>query len=254
MVSKPIPPILARIVAQKHREIAEIRLQKTPEACQKSLVRSLQAKPRSILAECKKKSPSAGIIRIDYDPVAIAQVYQKLAVAGISVLTDRHFFGGCLADLTAVVKSVDLPVLRKDFIIDKKQIDEARLAGAHAILLIVRILTPEQLDDLHQHARQLGMDVLVETHSQQEIQVALDTGIQLLGINSRDLDTFAIHMDLITELAATLPAGIHKIAESGVTSRQDYLKMTDTCESILIGSYFMRAQNIERAFDQLLND
>ncbi|MEM7183952.1 MAG: indole-3-glycerol phosphate synthase TrpC [Spirochaetota bacterium] len=249
---KSIPPILGKIVEKKKLEIQEISLKKTPQPCEKSLKAALLAQEQAIIAECKKASPSAGVIREDYNPLSIAQEYQSLGAAAISVLTDQDFFQGSLSHLQAITNAVETPVLRKDFVISEKQIDEARLYGASATLLIVRILSEKRLQELLQHSQSLGMDVLVETHSQEEASIAENVGAEIIGINSRDLDTFTIDPGLISKVAQTLPDSICKVAESGVKTRQDYLQMTEFADAALIGTYFMRADDIANAYKSLL--
>lgn len=205
----------------------------------------------SIIAECKKASPSFGVIRQHYNPVEIALIYEKAGTAAISVLTDELYFQGSVADLQKVVKAVNIPVLRKDFILDFKQIQEARKYGASAILLIVRILSPSQLKELQQFSASLGMDSLVEIHTEKEAEIALDAGVEIIGINTRDLDTFQIHEDLVERIFPMIPSGIVKIAESGIHSSHDLLNAAKYADTALIGSYFMQASSIEDAFGKL---
>jgi indole-3-glycerol phosphate synthase len=206
----------------------------------------------SIIAECKKGSPSAGILKEDYDPVAIAEDYEKSGAKAISVLTDQKFFYGSLMDLQRVSNKVKLPTIRKDFIIDRLQILEAKHFGASAVLLIVRILSPEQLSDLYQYAYSLGLEVLVETHKQSEIDEALKMNAKIIGINTRDLDTFEIHKHLVEDIAPTIPESSIIVAESGIHTNEDYEKMKKISQSMLIGTYFMKQTNIQRAFLELV--
>lgn len=254
MDSKPIPPILGKIIEKKKLEIKELTLSGTPEKCIKSLKSTLKNKQKSIIAECKKASPSAGIIREDYDPVSIARIYEDCGAGAISVLTDKDFFHGEIFHLKKVAEEVSIPVLRKDFIISPKQIDEARLFGGSAILLIVRILSFNQLSELLRHSESLGMDVLVETHSMEEAKIAIDAGAEIIGINTRDLDTFSMNPGLIREIANNLPDTVVKVSESGVKNRQDYLYMTENTDAALIGTYFMKSKNIRAAFQELLKN
>lgn len=218
-----------------------------------SLKQSLLSQKGSIIAECKKGSPSMGIIKADYDPVAIAEEYYHAGAKAISVLTDQKFFFGSLNDLKNVSEKIPLPVIRKDFIIHEKQISEARFYGASAILLIVRILEDSQMKDLLQFSHSLGMDVLVETHTKDEVDRALNAGAEIIGINTRDLDTFEIHPNLIEKIAPQIPNHILKVGESGIKNRTDYQDMIQHVHSVLIGTYFMQKNHITQGFQDLLS-
>jgi indole-3-glycerol phosphate synthase len=167
-------------------------------------------------------------------------------------LSDSQYFGGSIEDVRKVSTSVKIPVIRKDFIIDELQIDEARAFGASAILLIVRILSPQELKRLHSYSKSLGMDVLVETHNRQEIDLAVDAGAEIIGINTRDLDNFQIYSNLVKELADSIPKGIVRIGESGIHSRSDWENLKGIVDGLLIGTYFMKSPNIEKAYTDLL--
>lgn len=217
-----------------------------------SLLDSLRANSDSIIAECKKASPSMGVIRENYDPVSIASVYESCGARAISVLTDQNFFQGKLDDLQRVSEAVQLPVIRKDFIIHEKQIREAARFGASAILLIVRILSQTQLKDLLEFTYSLGLEVLVEIHTKKEAEIATEVGAKIIGINTRDLDTFQIHQNLIEEVSRDLPKNVHIVGESGIKNRDDYLKMKTYVQSTLIGTYFMQKEDITAAYLDLL--
>lgn len=206
----------------------------------------------SIIAECKKGSPSSGILRPNYDPVSIATIYAEQGAAAISVLTDEQYFFGSLKDLINVSHVVEVPTIRKDFIIDPVQIDEAYSAGASAILLIVRILEIPQLTSLLRHAKGLGLGVLVETHNASEVKTALACGADTIGINTRDLDTFQIHPGLIEEMAPLMDAKIIRVAESGIQSYEDWQAYKGLVDAMLIGTYFMKSENIQLAYTNLL--
>lgn len=197
-------------------------------------------------------SPSAGVIRADYNPVAIAKIYEACGARAVSVLSDRDYFGGSLEDLQSVARAVSIPVLRKDFILDEVQIDEARAYGASCILLIVRILEPPVLRRLLEYSQSLGMEVLVETHTSEEVKIALDAGAEIIGINTRDLDHFKIYPNLIAELAKEIPDDRIKIGESGIHSRADWENLDGVVDGLLIGSYFMKSHNIEKSYRDLL--
>lgn len=151
-----------------------------------------------------------------------------------------------------VASAVEIPVIRKDFIIDEKQIEEARYFGASAILLIVRILNATRLCELLAHSTGLGMDVLVEVHTESEAKIAVAAGAKIIGINSRDLDTFQIDKNLIERIALTLPADVIRVGESGVENRNDYLAIRKFTDAVLIGTYFMKSKDIKAAFEALL--
>ncbi len=193
-----------------------------------------------------------GVIRADYDPVKFAKIYEACGARAISVLTDRNFFQGSLDDLQKVAASVNLPVIRKDFILHEKQIREAAFFGASAILLIVRILNPSQLKDLLDFAYSIGLEVLVEIHTKKEAEIAVEVGSRIIGINTRDLDTFQIHQNLIEEVSLDLPKHIHVVGESGIKNRNDYLSMKKYVQSTLIGTYFMQKDDITAAYRDLL--
>jgi len=209
-------------------------------------------KRTGIIAECKKRSPSAGVIRSEYDPVAIAKIYETCGASAISVLTDQNFFSGSVKDLENVAAAVGIPVIRKDFIIDEKQIEEARFFGASAILLIVRILSKVRLRELFSFSASFGMECLVEVHTESEANIALESGAKIIGINSRDLDTFQIDKDLIERIAKNLPGTVIRVGESGIENREDYLNIRKFTDSVLIGTYFMRSASIPEAFNALL--
>ena len=206
----------------------------------------------SIIAECKKASPSSGILRADYDPVEIASIYETNGVGAISVLTDETYFSGSVSHLINVSHAVAVPTIRKDFILDPVQIDEAYSAGASAILLIVRILDESLLKSLLAHAKNLGLGILVETHNAAEVKTALACGADTIGINTRDLDTFEIHPHLIEEIAPSLPDYVIRVAESGIQSFGDWQPYIGLVDSMLIGTYFMKADNLQSAFTNLL--
>ncbi|WP_042203281.1 indole-3-glycerol phosphate synthase TrpC [Paenibacillus camerounensis] len=211
-----------------------------------------------LIAEVKKASPSKGLIRADFDPEAIARGYEAGGADCLSVLTDQDYFQGSNAFLQQVREAVDLPLLRKDFIIDERQIYEARILGADAILLIAAILTAEQLASYTELAASLGMDVLIEVHDRSELELVIGTGqIEhpnvLLGINNRNLRTFETRLATTAELAALVPTGVPVISESGIAGPADidYLS-TSGAIGVLVGEYLMRQDNVEEAVHGLL--
>jgi indole-3-glycerol phosphate synthase len=253
MHSEKVPPILQKIIEKKKEEVEKISKNLHYSTSDKSFKNSLTDPFKTgIIAECKKSSPSAGIIRQGYDPVSIAKVYESCGASAVSVLTDRSFFSGSPEDLRLVSSTIKIPTLRKDFIIDERQIFETRTLGAAAVLLIARILSFSQLKEFIQISESLNMDCLVETHNAGEIELALNAGAKILGINTRDLDTFEIHTDLISSLSKLIPKTCISVGESGIKNRSDYLDMKQHVDSVLIGTYFMKSENIQESFKSLL--
>lgn len=217
----------------------------------RSLSQALRAPGLSVIAEVKRRSPTRGDIAPNADPVEVANGYARAGAAAISVLTDTPHFGGTLADLRRVTAPV--PVLRKDFLLHELQLDEAREAGADAALLIVAFLTPQRLSELHAHAHAIGLEVLVETHSAQEIQIALDAGARIVGVNNRDLKALTIDLAVCDELIPTLPTDVVRVAESGVFTRQDAARMQRAgADAILVGSSLMSRPDPEAALAELV--
>jgi indole-3-glycerol phosphate synthase len=205
-----------------------------------------------LLAEVKRRSPSAGDIRPGADPVEVARAYVSGGAAALSVLTDREYFGGDLQFLRDVRGAVDVPVIRKDFLIDPVQVWEARAAGADAVLLIVRILEQPLLQELHGLARELGMDVLVEAHTEAELERALAAGATLVGVNNRDLDTFVTDLDLSLRLAPRLPSTVTYVAESGIRTAADVDRLGAVgVDAILVGESLMRQADLQAAASAL---
>lgn len=211
-----------------------------------------------LIAEVKKASPSKGLIRADFDPVSIAQGYKAGGADCLSVLTDRDYFQGSGLYLQQVREAVKLPLLRKDFMIDERQIYEARILGADAVLLIAAILTPEQIVSFTDLSAALGLDVLIEVHDRSELELVLGTGTieqshVLLGVNNRNLHTFETRLETTAELAALVQGGVPVISESGIAGPADiaYLRRTGA-EGVLVGEYLMRQQNVEEAVNELL--
>jgi len=214
---------------------------------------ALVAPAIGVIAEVKRRSPSAGSIREDLDPVAHARAYEQGGAAAISVLTDERHFGGTLDDLSRVARCVSVPVLRKDFILDELQLYEARAAGASAALLIVRALAPERLRALAGAARGLALGVLVEVHSEAELDLALAVEPTAVGVNSRDLGTFAVDLALAERLLARVPAAVPAVAESGIETRADVERMAAAgADLVLVGTSVARSGDPEDAVRQLV--
>lgn len=218
--------------------------------------RSLKAKltdPKPhVIAEFKRKSPSKPDINIQADPVEMAREYTKGGASAMSVLTEPGFFSGSMADLVSIRGNVDLPLLRKDFIIDAYQVYEAKAAGANLILLIGRILSKQQIADLCGLAHELGMEVLFEIHHLEEWQPAEDSEVDFLGVNCRDLTRFQTNLDLLLDLSKDLPKGIPWVAESGISSPEDVHNLRKAgYQLFLIGEYLMRSPDPAKLLEML---
>ena len=246
---------LDRIRPAKENEV-EALLNSPPAPIQRtirSLAGALRTPGLSAIAEIKRRSPSRGDIRPGADPVEIALAYQAAGAAGISVLTDGPHFGGSLKDLEHVSAAVNIPVLRKDFLIHKVQLDEAHAHGADAALLMVSMLKPTQLKPMLRHAHELGLECLVEAHSADEVKVAIDCGAIVLGVNNRDLRSLNIDLAVCEALIPTLPDTVVAVAESGVHNRADALRMEKSgAMAILVGTGLMTQDDPGAALSALL--
>jgi indole-3-glycerol phosphate synthase len=243
---------LDEIIAVKRREVEKLR-PRAEELARQAAARKDFRGFRSalkrengklaVIAEIKKASPSAGVIAEAFDPVEIAGNYERAGADAVSVLTDARFFQGSLEHLVAVRAIVSLPVLRKDFVIDEIQVAEAAATGADAILLIVAALEQKQLVDLGASAAKYGLDTLVEVHTQNELQRALDAGAGIIGINNRDLATFHVDLGVTEKLRAEIPGDIVVVSESGIRSVEDVARIR-ACgvDAILVGEALMRGQ------------
>jgi len=263
--------ILDTIVAEKEREIASLPVTTDPLATLQAAIQRLGPRrdffgalrhphhpPTALIAEIKKASPSAGIIRPDFDPVRIARDYESAGADCLSVLTDEKFFQGSLTFLKAVREAVQLPLLRKDFIIDDRQIVEAVEGGADAILLIVAILDDERLRRFHRLATTAGLTVLVEVHDEAELDRAIASEARLIGVNNRDLKSFKVDLGTTERLADRLwasrsPTGTLLVAESGIHTPQDRQRLA-TCgaRAILVGESLMRHRDIPAKVRELM--
>ena len=195
----------------------------------------------ALIAEAKKASPSKGVICADFDPVKIAREYEAGGAQAISVLTDEKFFQGSLSYVPMVRQAVKLPVLRKEFIIHEVQIREARRFGADAILLIAAILDEKQMKDFLDQSRELGMDVLVEVHDEQELEMSLKVGSPLIGINNRNLKDFSMDLSTTFRLKKEIPAEIPVVSESGIRTADDIKRLADAeIAAVLVGETLMR--------------
>jgi indole-3-glycerol phosphate synthase len=255
--------ILDEIVASKHREVSasrnrlpleELEVQAASAPPARDFLAALTGPgPIRLIAEVKKASPSAKIIREDFNPIAIARIYQAHGASCLSVLTDTPYFQGHLAYLARIRASVAIPLIRKDFIIDEYQIVEARLAGADAILLIAEILDDDELASLRRRAELLGMAALVEFHEEANLSRVLGTGANLVGINNRDLRRFVTDLDLTFRLRDRIPADITLVSESGIRTRTDVERLEAAgVSAILVGETLMRSPDIGLAVERLL--
>jgi indole-3-glycerol phosphate synthase len=262
------PDILQRIVEYKKGELASARsrfpLAELKARCadappvrgfRESLERVDTSGRTAVIAEVKKGSPSKGVIRADFDPVDIAGIYEKNGAACLSVLTDEHFFLGHLDYLARIREVVNIPLLRKDFIFDPYQIWEARAAGADAVLLIAAMLDLSRLREFVACARDLSLDVLLEVHDEDELETALETDCRLMGINNRNLRTFVTDLGTTERLCALMPPDRFPVAESGITTRSDVLRLHGAgARAFLIGESLMRQPDMGAKLKEILGE
>ena len=239
---------LAALRARVERSAADDR---RPRA---SFLEALSRRDRlNVIAECKRRSPSKGVLRAEYDPVAIAKGYAAAGAAAISVLTEPTFFDGSLEHLAAVHAAVAVPALRKDFIVSEYQVFEARAAGASAMLLIVAALSPDELRVLSAQAAQCGLDVLVEVHNREELAIAGDVGATMIGVNNRNLRTLEIDVRASETLIAQMPKGAVAVSESGLRTSDDLVRLRGLgYQAFLVGERFMTTPDPGAALRELL--
>lgn len=248
--------ILERIIQQKQKEVIQLRKTMLPQMEKKqkrSFIEKLQtAEEIAVIAEFKRASPSKGIINDGIGPKEQAVIYANSGASAISVLTDETFFKGSYSDLRAVRAVVDLPILCKDFIIDTCQIDHAAFHGADMILLIVAALDERRLNDLFQYAKALDLEVLMEIHNHAELEIALNTGAKLIGVNNRDLMTFHVSLEITETLAAAIKSnGGYLISESGIHKTEDVDRVRKAgANGILVGEALMKSKNIKDSFSE----
>lgn len=255
--------VLDDIVRHKRQEVAAARQQTAEstllERCAaappvRPFADALAAGQPGLIAEVKKASPSAGVIRADFDPVQIATTYEAAGANCLSVLTDEKFFQGHLDFLKQIRAAGSIPVMRKEFIIDRYQVLEARAAGADCILLIAECLNDEELNDLYHYARQLQMDVLIELYDPDNLQRVLDTGTQLVGINNRDLRTFHTTLEHTFELQTKVPDNVLLVSESGIRTHADILRLREAgVGGVLVGESLMKQPDIAAAVRELMS-
>ncbi|WP_456435245.1 indole-3-glycerol phosphate synthase TrpC [Thermovibrio ammonificans] len=248
--------ILDRIVEYKRQEVEELKRKFNLSALREEAERlkvpydfkaALTANGVNIIAEVKKASPSKGVIREDFDPVAVAKAYERGGARAVSVLTDRKFFQGSPFFLRQVAAEVKLPVLRKDFIIDEFQIYGAKALGASSFLLIVSILSDDQLRDFIELGRELGMEPLVETHTEEEVERALKAGAEIVGVNNRDLKTFKVSISTTLRLLPIIKSeGKVAVSESGIKGKEEIVTLRERgVDAFLVGETLMRSDNPE---------
>ena len=256
-----VPDILARIVARKREEIAgttqllesweraaELRL-----AERRDFAAALRSRTPAIIAEAKKASPSKGLLCRDFDPAAIASAYEAGGAAALSVLTDGPFFQGSLEDLERARAAVALPVIRKDFTIAEPQIAEAAAHASDAILLIAAILTEREMRDFRERAARYGMAALVEVHNRRELDAAVGSGAEIIGVNNRDLTTFEVTLEISLQLAEHMPAGVIRVSESGIHNERHIRTLRDAgYHAFLVGEHLMKAADPANALRKLV--
>lgn len=256
------PDILAEICTRKRAEVADAIEMRPLEAIEtdareapppREFSGALESPGISLIAEIKRASPSKGEIAPDLEPSSLAKAYEEAGASAISVLTDEAGFAGTLVDLATAREAVSLPVLRKDFIVDPYQVFEARAAGADAILLIVGALGPADLEAMLELADELGMASLVEVHDGRELQVALDSGAAIVGVNNRDLRTFEVSLTTCIELSEKIPSWVLGVAESGISTRGD-VELVESAgyDAILVGESLLISGNVEGQVHELL--
>ncbi|NQT06046.1 MAG: indole-3-glycerol phosphate synthase TrpC [Candidatus Omnitrophica bacterium] len=255
--------ILTKILEAKRKEI-EIAKERLPlDKMQKQLTvlpssrgfRNAISKEHEIclIAELKKASPSSGLLRRDFDPVRIAQVYRAYGAKALSILTDEKFFQGKLSSIDTVKREVYLPILRKDFVIDKYQIYESKLSGADAILLIADLLSRSELFQFLEICRNLAMDAVVEIHNEEDLSKALSVDSKIIGINNRSLHTFEVDLSVTSNLKNSIPEDKITISESGIKTYEDIMYMKSLgINAVLIGETFMRSEDIGSKVRELM--
>ena len=257
--------ILPKIIEEKKREVdraqKRISLSAMKKKAESLYIRSMFKKNISrkghinLIAEIKKSSPSKGVIRPSFEPIKIALTYQAAGASALSVLTDERFFDGKLEYLHLVKERVTIPVLRKEFIIDEYQVYESAVNGADAILLIAHILTQEELNRYFSIAKELGMDILVEVHNEEELDKALASPASIIGINNRDLTSFNMDIATTQKLIRLIPENKVIVAESGIKSYEQVMFLKSLgVNAVLIGEIFMRTKNIGEKVRQLMRE
>lgn len=232
--------------------ISQAKISLPPRGFEKRLRQDSVTK-LAVIAEIKRRSPSKGVLKSDLNPKVIADQYQQGGASCLSILTDIEFFGGSEKDLEDARQAVDLPILRKDFTVSSKDICDAKIMNADCVLLIVAALDKTELKDLHGLAASLSLDVLVEIHDEKELEVALEIGANLIGVNQRDLKTFEVDHQRALRMANKMPSHVVRIAESGVKTRDDAQSLRDAgYHAILVGESLVTSTNIAKSLRELL--
>ena len=256
-----LDPILATTrsgLAERRRErpeaeLARIAARRREAGDRRGLLAALREPGLSVIAEHKRRSPSAGLIREGLGLPDVVRAYERAGAAALSILTEGPNFGGELADLTVARTACELPLLRKDFIVDPYQLCEARVAGAHAVLLIVAALQRDDLAALHAEALRIGLDVLVEVHDERELAEALDLGADIVGVNNRDLRDFSVDMRRTERLMGRMPSGVTVVSESGISSPDQLRRLGEHgVAAVLVGESLMRADDPAAALGALI--
>jgi indole-3-glycerol phosphate synthase len=257
-----MPTFLETVISRVETQLPARKRRKPPSVLRQQIgpltrgrpfSEALVAEGISLIAEMKRASPSRGPIRPDASVADMVRAYERAGASACSVLTEGEWFGGSIDDLREARAACDLPLLRKDFIVDPYQLLEARAAGADAALLIVAALDRERLGDLMATASELGMDALVEVHDEDEVEVAVEAGAEVIGINNRDLHSLEVDVRTTFRLLADVPAGTVVVAESGITEAAIVRELQDAgVDAILVGEALMRADDPARAVDELL--
>ena len=252
--------VLDQIVIRKRAElvvdrslVSQADLERKSVPARRGLRAAIDASNAAVIAEIKKASPSAGLIAEDFDPAAIARSYEGAGAAALSVLTDKQFFQGSIEDLVAARTATSLPVLRKDFTLDRYHLLQASAAGADCVLLIVAVLEDGELRELLAAARGLRLDALVEVHDGAELQRALAAGADFVGVNNRNLKTMEVSLQTSLDLAGLIPDGVTRISESGIRGPDDLKRLQDAgYQGFLVGESLMRQADQGRALAALL--
>jgi indole-3-glycerol phosphate synthase len=260
---KALPDILATIVEQKKLALGarERGIEGEVEAAAKQSIAgrrdflaALRSRTPAVIAEVKKASPSKGLLAAEFDPAAIARLYEEGGAAALSVLTDEKHFQGSLSDLESARGAVGVPLLRKDFTIDAFHVQEAAAHGADAILLIAAILSERQMRDFRELAERYRMAALVEVHDEDELRPAIDSGARIIGVNNRNLHTFEVDLGTALALADKIPAGVLRVAESGIHSSADVLRLRAAgYQAFLVGEHLMKSGDPVAALRALLS-
>ncbi|NBO97284.1 MAG: indole-3-glycerol phosphate synthase TrpC [Actinobacteria bacterium] len=244
-----------QIASRDDRPLSDLVVLAEQSGSQRGFAHRLREDSKSslaVIAEVKRRSPSRGLLSQDLQPDAIATQYQRAGASCISVLTDSEFFGGSPEDLQKVRNAADLPVLRKDFTVSLRDICDAKIMNADCVLLIASALSPIELKQFHNFAKDFELDVLVEVHDEVELEVAIDVGASMIGVNQRDLKTFQVDQQRAVNMAPKIPSSVLRVAESGVKSRQDAQQLRDAgYHAILVGETLVTSTDISKTLGDL---